>query len=1129
MADTPMADAPTAEALMADASTADAPMTETLFMAEAPVVDAATEGGLYDLLLLTDATGSMASFLAALNRSLPDIIRMSALTDCFSRIGVLAYRDYMRCTDYNNQLTQWSGWHAPGNSALSEVSQPDLITFAGGIRADLGGGAEAAKTGLAKAHSVMRPEATTIIILFADQPPHLPWDTSSDRRIEIEHLSKPDTYGGSGPLFLDWVSAARTLSTGDRKARVFAYIDAEYDTETITSFLYLCDATGGCCIRRQGWNYGIGTSEMVLAILLSWMGLSKSGAPDLDNSRLSFETIATKYDWADPVMASTIPDESSSLFNLLLKQDPSTPLMYQGTGITSLDQVSLHIPPGRPSLQDLSKRYDSDPAYRSFAIAQLNQIIGADINAVTTNPVFGTLWRAVSRDRGNPERDGLLTNFGFRVQSLADPVSRARMTAWLEESYNYREAIADIIKAVPEAERFPCVYLDPTQDFSGISGGVDDDNSDNRDPTKFTRSELLDIGRSCDPKILRRLGKVLTRLSFASDEESLPVHIREASVTDVPRMPMALALEKHGRNLWKVLLHLILPGTKITLRPAALLAALSNRMGMLPLRAAADEELLSFRKHWGSRDVPETWSVSCLSLLLDADQDYERRVSEGTTTRPAPDACVLQSQDRRLFQTLVDYKMLEFNLDTTLTARVGWDPSTSKVAVGPLVTCIKCRLPRSVTIMGVDGICGLCEQRRGCACESCQPIPDQELRVRTNVSVSDNELTEMTWVECSDRACRSQYVVYNFNALRVRPKCFYCRHGSKGAKTPFVECSQCLSRVIWPVEYRPEGMELEEYRCTGCVSGRATIVDCDTSARELAAENGQEWLVRDDGNVFNKTLFTGQSIFNLIQSADVETLASKVTVLSRQDTPQLAIRGKLVQNSADVLASLANWVSRRQVESGTCSLCFSDSRKTDLRSACNRKGCLSLICNTCREGWYGLNARGKIINAAALCCPFCRRRPTPRSAPRELVHLGGLSEAVADTAWIYAWCSRCGFARRHMERVCANGAPQEVENWTCEACQPPRLLPLEGGVVGETVARESIMRECPGCSTMTEKASGCDHITCPCGTHWCYQCGKACSQDDIYRHMSQEHGGYYGGQDYDYDGGGDEYEDDGGW
>lgn len=51
---------------------------------------------------------------------------------------------------------------------------------------------------------------------------------------------------------------------------------------------------------------------------------------------------------------------------------------------------------------------------------------------------------------------------------------------------------------------------------------------------------------------------------------------------------------------------------------------------------------------------------------------------------------------------------------------------------------------------------------------------------------------------------------------------------------------------------------------------------------------------------------------------------------------------------------------------------------------------------------------------------------------------------------------------------------------------------------------------CPGCGMPTEKSFGCNHIACPCGTHWCYKCGmKFTKEEDVYSHMTQMHGGYF--------------------
>lgn len=84
-----------------------------------------------------------------------------------------------------------------------------------------------------------------------------------------------------------------------------------------------------------------------------------------------------------------------------------------------------------------------------------------------------------------------------------------------------------------------------------------------------------------------------------------------------------------------------------------------------------------------------------------------------------------------------------------------------------------------------------------------------------------------------------------------------------------------------------------------------------------------------------------------------------------------------------------------------------------------------------------MNSRGRLINIAALSCPFCRRQPTPKTvSPFGLSQLGNLGTAAqVSGAWIYAWCDDCGFARRFVERVCVAGAPPEVSGWSCDECK----------------------------------------------------------------------------------------------
>lgn len=116
--------------------------------------------------------------------------------------------------------------------------------------------------------------------------------------------------------------------------------------------------------------------------------------------------------------------------------------------------------------------------------------------------------------------------------------------------------------------------------------------------------------------------------------------------------------------------------------------------------------------------------------------------------------------------------------------------------------------------------------------------------------------------------------------------------------------------------------------------------------------------------------------------------------------------------------------------------------------------------------------------------------------------------------WIYGWCTDCGLAKRHIERVCAQGVPPpEVSDWRCEEC-----ILLSGGSV--MIKGKVKIRNCPGCHTPTEKLGGCHHIECQipkCGVHWCFACGTEVDQRYIYDHLQKEHGGFFGPDDEDDD------------
>jgi hypothetical protein len=982
----------------------------------------ATTSEAYDLMIVTDATSSMGGFLESLNSSLQDIIRISATTACFSRIGVMAYRDYDRG---KAKVTQWSGWH--GRYAKSDISQEQLLSFVRTLKPEAGGDwPEATRSGLAHAYELMRPDAKTIILLYADAPPHTEhneglWKT------EQEALLKPESYGGTGALFADWASAARTLSHGEKRAQVFCIVEPGMYlvAESNAMFTYLSTITGGVCLAFPAKPAPATISKVTVALLMAWMGADKQGA------KLDTENVAAQLQFADESGLGQVASEKDQGANRYLpvsqvKEDRVTLRDNIGHSALSLETLAGVIPRREHPVMDFARRYKADPEYRAIVVEQLAEIIESDVSAIALNPVFGTLWRTVCNDRINPARDGLITRFGLQVDKIQDAEKKERLKSWLEESYDWAGEILHMIKSVPEEARYPCVFLDPTVRFSPAEN-EGEDGEDGENSMEFNRDELLEIGRSCDYRILRRLGRILTRLTYVNSKEDLPAHVKDVKEEEVPRIPMALADPAHDRKFWKVLLHAVLPGTMLAARPAALLAALSVRMGIKPLEKAAYTELMAWRDNWNTLDIPETWNSNCLSLLLEADKKHQEAAAG---PQSAEAETILKPEDRKLFETLVDYKLLELNMDTTLTAEVGWTPEKSKAPIGPVVVCKKCRFPRSVTIMAEKGVCGMCATP--CTCESKEV---HNAIVATNVSRGDTDTKLASWVECAMTDCRAQYVVYHVGKLNVRPKCHYCRQKTAVAKTdrsykklttpPCVTCTRCLNRILWPEAYRPANFNSSTYACPACTAQPAikTITPTETTPRALAAENGTAWLLRNESNTL-PTPLTNRSLFHTISTATCAAnptlLPTLVTILPSLTTttttsPQtskcssssssltLTHNSKPLHNTPALLTSLSHWITARRVERGTCTLCFSTLPKQHLTPACGgRTGCHQSICAACSRAWYGLNGPGRVINVAALSCPFCRRPPTVKvKLPGGLRLLGGLRDAVAERGgWV---------------------------------------------------------------------------------------------------------------------------------
>ena len=180
-----------------------------------------------------------------------------------------------------------------------------------------------------------------------------------------------------------------------------------------------------------------------------------------------------------------------------------------------------------------------------------------------------------------------------------------------------------------------------------------------------------------------------------------------------------------------------------------------------------------------------------------------------------------------------------------------------------------------------------------------------------------------------------------------------------------------------------------------------------------------------------------------------------------------------------------------------CSICYD----TFFFRLMNRHPCGHFQCHDCFEGMVVKDYKpGDVVQNMNCLCPKCR---TPIDHPDQRIkklynkYPDGLPHGT-----LVRFCTgeRGGFALFEQDMPC--GQEIQFSEQKCIECRPPPIP----------------SRPCPSCGIQTNKESGCDHITCPCGAHWCYRCGEGFSNEyDCYDHLEsgacpegQGYGGEYG-------------------
>jgi hypothetical protein len=135
----------------------------------------------------------------------------------------------------------------------------------------------------------------------------------------------------------------------------------------------------------------------------------------------------------------------------------------------------------------------------------------------------------------------------------------------------------------------------------------------------------------------------------------------------------SIPLSLPPRDFFRILPHLVVPGTLYPARAASLTAILSLITAVPFLREPATVLLASVKGTWIDLDVPENISFDCARFLLSA-----------------PEGLVLTPKEKRVYEAMRRYKLIELNLNSKIEVRVPWTPQKTRGIGDSKIQCKKC-------------------------------------------------------------------------------------------------------------------------------------------------------------------------------------------------------------------------------------------------------------------------------------------------------------------------------------------------------------------------------------------------------------------------------------------------------
>lgn len=968
------------------------------------------------LCIAIDTTGSMGSWIATLNKMIPQFIRISALTGSFKKICVVSYKDY----DSKPVVTS-TGWTDPDNLSL--------ITFSKSLVASGGGGT---------------PEAvkTCFYHILETLPEGL--DGSNDKIYLLHLTDAPAHESSSGKL--DSEGECEFAALGEERFD-WNELTQEFLLQPI---VYNCLSTcrfnlyASLAMTTNGFYISTSINSLendILGIFNGWFGAEEN---------LTFDN-------------QVIEQKKKSLWPSLEQKRDSEVVNSEVDLIKYYSLVTQEISIVQPELASgLSSavtRLGVDTTYTNMVFNLFEQIIRDDILTITSNKIFGKIWRKICSMRKEPKRDELIQLIETCKKSLATG-PRTKFDSWLKESYNMIEEIRGELEDMVQQEK---VDLNGCIEFMRDIG----DKSEPADMVGLLRS----LGAADQAVIKNIYARIVIN----------PMKRFDLTNSSGSSLPLKISVER----LFSLILHLVAPGTKFSgRRLQAILAMLA--LGTV-LDTQAREFLTKFKGTWlnfaidsqTKPEIPENFQVKFLYLCVGPGKEF------------------LTPQELEIITKLT--KLTLCNRIPEMNVNVETEIFTSMDGVRPdhHTTCSQCSLSRPISLMSVNGMtCGYCVYG---TTPKVQPTPEATFMVR-----------------CS--GCNSFYSRDRGIHIMGKSLCHEC---AKGFSPVNQTCRICSHKFVTRLDNGlPGGV------CKPCELGYPALKP-SYKTHKLTI---RKLLSNTDGidlNLINKLVGFDRVDGSVEVSSNLIEMFCKLQSIKPLDPQeiksyQIIWSNKLVKNWDQIVDQIVEAIVSHHIERACCDLCCEPKPNSELGKACGRSGCDQVLCQDCGLSWYSENKLGHVVNVRHCGCMFCSRVPTPKVISRwwspgaiTLSRPGGLP--TMDPGFYYGWCVRCRLIKPCGDRACGvEGQAPRFENFECEQCVQARI---EFETTKSSTNPHEEIKSCPECAHPTIRYAGCNHISCPCGAHWCFECGGKFEYSEIYNHMNKVHGRIYANETPEFDDG----------